>query len=206
MIKEACTGNYVESINAEKQGATRIELCENLHEGGTTPSYGTTKILLNELSIPILVMIRPRGGDFTYSESEIEIMLEDIKLFKDLGVKGFVFGVLTDNNEIDYPLLEKLIEPIKGLDITFHKAIDELDDPIKEVKKLSQLGVTRILSSGTRTKALDGENILNAMIKECDENIRIVVAGGVTDENFEEVSSRIKSSDYHGKKIVGNLN
>jgi len=160
---------------------------------------------MEELNIPVFVMIRPRGGDFVYSESEVKIMLEDIKLFKELGVDGYVFGVLTKDNQIDYPLLEKLIAPIKGLDITFHKAIDELEDPVKEVKKLSQMGITRILSSGTKPTALEGSEILNKMIAECDDNIKIVIAGGVSDENFEEVSSKIKSPDYHGKKIVGDL-
>ena len=122
MIREACTGSYKETVKAYENNAERIELCENLYEGGTTPSYGTVKQLLKEIDIPIFVMIRPRGGDFIYSESEIEIMLEDIRVLNELGVHGFVFGVLTKDNEIDYHLLEKLIAPIKGKEITFEKA------------------------------------------------------------------------------------
>lgn len=206
MIKEACVGNFIEAKKAENAGAQRIELCENLYEGGTTPSYGTVKKVLEKIKIPVLVMIRPRGGDFCYTPSEIDIMIEDIRLFKKLGVKGIVLGVLTKDNKIDYSTLKNILKETKGMEITFHKAIDEVINPVDEVEKLVELGIDRILTSGGAKTALEGKEVLNQMIYIASGKIKIVVAGGVTSENFEEVRSKIPSTEFHGKKIVGNLN
>lgn len=202
MVKEACVGSYSEAVSAEKRGADRVELCDNLDVGGTTPSYGTIKTTVEKLKIPVFVMIRPRGGNFCYNKNEIEIMKKDIELCKTLGVKGIVLGVLTKNDEIDYPLLKELINLAAPMEVTFHKAIDDLENPVLEIKKLAEIGVKRILSSGTKAKALDGKDILNKMIAEANCNITVIVAGGVTTDNFDEVSKEIVSTEYHGKKIV----
>lgn len=202
MIKEACVCSYAEAISAEKKGADRVELCDNLEVGGTTPSYGTIKMAIEKLKIPVFVMIRPRGGNYCYNKNEIEIMKKDIELCKHLGVKGIVLGVLTKNDEIDYPLLKEFMTLASPMEVTFHKAIDELENPVLEVKNLAKIGVKRILSSGTKAKALDGKDVLNRMIEEAGEEITIVVAGGVTVDNFDEVSKNIISREYHGKKIV----
>lgn len=202
MVKEACVGSYSEAVSAEKRGADRVELCDNLDVGGTTPSYGTIKTTVEKLKIPVFVMIRPRGGNFCYNKNEIEIMKKDIELCKNLGVKGIVLGVLTKNDEIDYPLLKELIDLAAPMEVTFHKAIDDLENPVLEIKKLAEIGVKRILSSGTKAKALDGKDILNKMIAEANCDITVIVAGGVTTDNFDEVSKEIVSTEYHGKKIV----
>ncbi|MGB6127999.1 MAG: copper homeostasis protein CutC [Psychrilyobacter sp.] len=205
MIKEACVENFIEAKKAQIAGAERIELCENLAQGGTTPSYGTVKKVLEKIKIPVLVMIRPRGGDFCYSSSEIDIMIEDIKLFKKLGVKGVVLGVLTKNNKIDYSILKDILKETNEMEVTFHKAIDEISNPIDEIEKLIKLGIDRILTSGGAKTALEGKEILNKMISIAHGKIKIVVAGGVTLENFEVVRSQILSTEFHGKKIVGDL-
>lgn len=202
MVKEACVGSYSEAVSAEKRGADRVELCDNLDVGGTTPSYGTIKTTVEKLKIPVFVMIRPRGGNFCYNKNEIEIMKKDIELCKALGVKGIVLGVLTKNDEIDYPLLKELIDLAAPMEVTFHKAIDDLENPVLEIKKLAEIGVKRILSSGTKAKALDGKEILNKMIAEANDDITVIVAGGVTTDNFDKVSKEIVSTEYHGKKIV----
>lgn len=202
MVKEACVGSYSEAVSAEKRGADRVELCDNLDVGGTTPSYGTIKTTVEKLKIPVFVMIRPRGGNFCYNKNEVEIMKKDIELCKALGVKGIVLGVLTKNDEIDYPLLKELIDLAAPMEVTFHKAIDDLENPVLEIKKLAEIGVKRILSSGTKAKALDGKDILNKMIAEANDDITVIVAGGVTTDNFEKVSKEIVSTEYHGKKIV----
>ena len=202
MVKEACVGSYSEAVSAEKRGADRVELCDNLDVGGTTPSYGTIKTTVEKLKIPVFVMIRPRGGNFCYNKNEIEIMKKDIELCKALGVKGIVLGVLTKNDEIDYPLFKELIDLAAPMEVTFHKAIDDLENPVLEIKKLAEIGVKRILSSGTKAKALDGKDILNKMIAEANCDIIVIVAGGVTTDNFDEVSKEIVSTEYHGKKIV----
>jgi copper homeostasis protein len=206
IIKEACVENYSEAKNSEKLGANRIELCENLSVGGTTPSYGTIKKCLKDLKIPTFVMIRPRGGNFCYSKEEIEIMVEDIRMCKELGVPGIVLGVLTSNNKIDYPLLKSLLKKAQEMEVTFHKAIDELDNPIDEVERLAALGIQRILTSGKAEKALDGKNVLNEMLEKSKMTpLKIVVAGKVTRENFVKVKNTISSTEFHGKLIVGEL-
>lgn len=202
MIKEKCIGSYIEAIEAQRLGANRVELCDNLEEGGTTPSYGTIKMVVRDLTIPVFVIIRPRGGDFYYTKEEIEIMKEDIRICKELGVDGVVLGALTCDNKIDYEVVKELVNLAKPMSVTFHKAIDELKNPVDEVKKLASLGVDRILSSGTKKTALEGKEILNEMIKEAQDRIIIVVAGRVTKDNFAQVSSNIPSKEYHGKKIV----
>ena len=202
MLKEKCIGSYKEACEAQELGADRIELCDNLEEGGTTPSYGTIKMVVRDLSIPVFVIIRPRGGDFCYSCEEIEIMKEDIKVCKELGADGVVLGVLKKDKTIDYEVTEELVSLAKPLEVTFHKAIDEVERPQDEVEKLASIGVDRILSSGTRPTALEGKEILNEMIHKADGKIKIVVAGKVTKENLQEVVENIPSSEYHGKKIV----
>lgn len=202
MIKEACVESFSEAVLAEKRGADRIELCDNLSQGGTTPSYGTIKTTLEKIKIPVFVMIRPRGENFCYNRNEIEIMKQDIEMCKSLGVKGIVLGVLDKNSEIDYPLLKELVDLASPMEVTFHKAIDELENPLSEIKKLASSGVKRILSSGTKAKALDGKEVLKKMIEEAGEDITIIVAGGITSKNLGEISKEIVSTEYHGKKIV----
>ncbi|MGY0394711.1 copper homeostasis protein CutC [Fusobacterium sp.] len=202
MLREKCIGSFLEAIEAQKLGAERVELCDNLEEGGTTPSYGTIKMVVEKLDIPAFVIIRPRGGDFFYTEEELEIMKEDIRVCKKLGVKGVVIGALNRDNTINYEAIKEMIELAKPMSITFHKAIDELADPVAEVKKLADLGVDRILTSGTKETALEGKDILNAMIKEAGDDIIIIVAGKVTKDSLKEISETIPSKEYHGKKIV----
>lgn len=205
MIREACVGSYIEAKRAEEAGAERIELCDNLFQGGTTPSYGTVKKVLEEMRIPVLVMVRPRGGDFCYSSQEVEIMIEDIRLFRSMGVGGVVLGVLTEDKKVDYPLLKRLLAGCSGMEVTFHKAIDEVEAPVVEVEKLTEMGVTRILTSGKAATALEGEAILNEMLIAAGDRIEVVVAGGVTQENLDLVRSRIPAAEFHGRRIVGDL-
>lgn len=202
MIKEACVESLIDAIEAEKRGADRIELCDNLSQGGTTPSYGTIKLALSTLKIPVFPIIRPRGGDFYYTPAEIEVIKEDIKICKSLGAKGVVLGVLTADKKIDFKTLAEFMELAKPMEVTFHKAIDELEDPTLVIDELINLGVKRILSSGTKPTALEGKDILNKMIEKAGDRLTIVVAGKVTKENLPEISSLIPAKEYHGKVIV----
>ena len=202
MIKEACVESLIDAIEAEKRGADRIELCDNLSQGGTTPSYGTIKLALSTLKIPVFPIIRPRGGDFYYTPAEIEVIKEDIKICKSLGAKGVVLGILTADKKIDFKTLAEFMELAKPMEVTFHKAIDELEDPTLVIDELVNLGVKRILSSGTKPTALEGKDILNKMIEKAGDRLTIVVAGKVTKEILPEVSSLIPAKEYHGKVIV----
>lgn len=202
MIKEACVESLIDALEAEKRGANRIELCDNLSQGGTTPSYGTIKVALSTLKIPVFPIIRPRGGDFYYTPAEIEVIKEDIKVCKSLGAKGVVLGLLTKDKKIDFEVLSQLVELAKPMEVTFHKAIDELEDPTLVIDELINIGVKRILSSGTKPTALEGKDMLNKMIEKAGDRLTIVVAGKVTKENLPEISSLIPSKEYHGKIIV----
>lgn len=202
MIKEVCVESFSEALAAEKRGADRIELCDNLYLGGTTPSYGTIKMAMEKLSIPAFPIIRPRGGDFYYSKEEIEIMKEDIKICKSLGAKGVVLGVLTADNKVDFETLKELVDLASPMEVTFHKAVDELKDPVEVIDKFVEIGVKRILSSGTKETALEGKDILNAMIKKAAGRITILIAGKVTNDNLDEVVAAIPSPEYHGEKII----
>jgi len=202
MIKEACVESLIDALEAEKRGADRIELCDNLSQGGTTPSYGTIKVALSTLKIPVFPIIRPRGGDFYYTPDEIEVIKEDIKVCKSLGAKGVVLGLLTKDKKIDFEVLSQLVELAKPMEVTFHKAIDELEDPTLVIDELINIGVKRILSSGTKPTALEGKDMLNKMIEKAGDRLTIVVAGKVTKEILPEISSLIPSKEYHGKIIV----
>ena len=202
MIKEACVESFEKTLEAQNNGADRIELCENLSVGGTTPSYGTVKICLEKLNIPIFPMIRARGGNFVYSKDEIEIMKEDIKVFKDLGVKGLVLGCLTSDNKIDLELTKTLVNLAYPMEITFHKAIDEISNPLDYIDDLVDIGIKRILTSGGKATALEGKDLINEMIKKSNGRLKIVVAGKVTKENLNELSNLISADEFHGKLIV----
>ena len=202
MIKEACVESFEKTLEAQNNGANRIELCENLAVGGTTPSYGTVKVCLEKLDIPIFPMIRARGGNFIYSKDEIEIMKEDIKIFKELGVKGVVLGCLTSDNKIDLELTKKLVNLAYPMEVTFHKAIDEIQNPLDYIDNLINIGIKRILTSGGKATALEGKDLINEMIKKSNGRLKIVVAGKVTKENLNGLSNLISANEFHGKLIV----
>ena len=202
MIKEACVESFEKALEAQSNGANRIELCENLAVGGTTPSYGTVKICLEKLNIPIFPMIRARGGNFVYSKDEIKIMKEDIKIFKELGVKGVVLGCLTSDNKIDLEFTKELVDLAYPMEVTFHKLIDEILNPLDYIDDLVNIGIKRILTSGGKATALEGKDLINEMIKKSNGRLKIVVAGKVTKENLNGLSNLISADEFHGKLIV----
>jgi copper homeostasis protein len=202
MIREACVESFTEAVAARLAGADRVELCENLHVGGTTPSYGTIRLCVEKLGIPAFVMIRPRGGDFCYSPDELEIMKTDIAVCRQMGVPSVVFGLLTPDHQIDEKNTAELIRLARPMKVTFHKAFDETKDPIAGTDTLIRLGVDRILTSGTKSTAAEGAAVLNRLIEKAAGRIIIVAAGKVTRENLPELSRIIQTSEFHGKKIV----
>jgi copper homeostasis protein len=205
MVIEACVENINEAIKAESLGATRIELCDNLLVGGTTPSAGTIKIAKHYLSIPVMVLIRPRAGNFVYSPVEIEVMKHDIELCKNIGVHGVVMGALTASGRIDIELMKQLIDLARPMRITFHKAIDETFKIMEEFKKLMSLGVDYVLTSGGRDTAMDGLEVINKMVTLAGEKLTVIAAGKITKSNLTEHIEKIRTKEFHGKLIVGNL-
>ncbi|MGL4773427.1 MAG: copper homeostasis protein CutC [Clostridium sp.] len=202
MQLEACVGNYEEAVRAYNKGATRIELCDNLLEGGTTPSYGTIKKTINDINVPINVIIRPRGGNFIYSKEEIEIMIEDIKLCNELKVNGIVIGVLDKENKIDELVIKELLKYRENLEVTFHMAFDEIEDKKEAIDKLIELGINRILTKGGEVSALNNLNTIKGLIEYANKKIIIMPGGGVNASNKDEVISTTGAQEVHGTKIV----
>lgn len=206
MIKEACVESLEEAINAQKQGATRIELCGDLANDGLTPSHNLMQQAREALSIPIMTMIRPRGGNFVYMDEEVEEMKKAIDQAKATGADGVVFGLLTADNQIDETNTRKLAEYALPLPVTFHKAIDAMDNPVEGVKVLKTIpNITRILTSGGKPTAKEGAETIYKMKKEAEGKIIMVVAGKVTAKNVDELQHITETNELHGKKIVGKL-
>lgn len=205
ILKEACVGSYIEAKKAEDLGADRIELCDNLNEGGTTPSLGTIKIAKETISVPIFPIIRPRGGNFIFSEEEIKIMERDIELCKSLNIDGVVIGALTSNNEIDEDVIIRLIEKAKGMNITFHMAFDLIENRKAAIDKLIQLGVNRILTKGGNKSAMNNLDILRETVEYAGNRINILAGGGITKDNYKYIVDKTCVKEVHGTKIVGKL-
>jgi copper homeostasis protein len=201
-VKEVCVESFREAVMAVEAGATRIELCENLSCGGTTPSYGTIKKTIEKLHVPVMVMIRPRGGDFCYTTDEFEIMREDLRMCNLLGAAGVVFGMLKRDNKIDVERSSELVSLAHKMPVTFHKAIDDSMDLLVGVDQLKKIGISRILTSGGQPTAIEGAEMLRKMIEIAGQELKIVVAGKVTWENLEDIKRLIPSQEYHGRRLV----
>lgn len=183
MLLEICANSFESAFNAKKAGADRIELCSELSVGGVTPSFGLLKKVTEELSIPVHVLIRPRSGDFTYSDEEFDSMKENIKLCKELGVNGIVSGILHIDNSIDYLRTQELIELSKPMHFAFHRAFDCVTDPFKSLEKLMDLGVNTILTSGQQPKAINGITLLSQLQEKAGNKLTILAGGGINPKN-----------------------
>ena len=186
MIIEFCAESYEDAMKAEKAGADRIELCKDLHLEGLTPDYKSAKRTIDTLNIPVFVLIRPRKGDFMYSDEEFELMKQDILKFKEMGCKGIVSGVLNDDNSIDIKRTKKLVELSRPLEFTFHRAFDVVSDPLEEIENLIRLGVNRILTSGQKEKAIDGLVLLKQLKRISNNRILIMPGSGISKNNLKD--------------------
>ena len=205
IILEACVETLEQCITAEQKGAGRVELCDRLDLDGTTPSEELIRAVKKALKIPIRVMIRPRGGDFIYTPVELDQMRQSILLCQEIGVDGVVLGILNKDHELDLEAMRPLIELAKPLNVVIHKAIDDTRDTFASMQQLQSLkGVNAILTSGKAPSALAGADVLRRMTQH-QKDLRIIVAGGVTKDNRDEIHQLIGASQYHGKRIVGDL-
>lgn len=209
MIYEFCAENVTLLEKAMQAGARRIELCDNLAVGGTTPSYGVTKAaveLAANYDTTIMTMIRPRGGDFVYHDLEIAIMLEDIRLTAQAGSQGVVFGALTADKKLDKANLEKLIAASKGMEIVFHMAFDELGDEeqLEAIDWLSQAGVTRILTrAGVSGDSLEKRFAhYHRILEHAKGKIEILPGGGIDLDNRQTFIDQLGVTQLHGTKVV----
>lgn len=183
MKLEICANSYQSAKNAQDAGAQRIELCQELSVGGITPSYGLLKQVRDNLEISVFVLIRPRGGDFVYSDVEFEIMKHDIQLCKDLECDGIVSGILNPDKTIDLKRTKELLELSKPLPFTFHRAFDEVINPKEALEQLINLGIERVLTSGQQTTAEPGLALLNELNIMSNGRIIILASSGITSEN-----------------------
>lgn len=194
---EVCANSIISAIAADKGGADRVELCNNLYEGGTTPSAGHIFQVKFSTSLQVFPIIRPRGGDFFYSKEEINVMIKDIEIAISMGADGFVVGCLNSDGSIDYENCSRLIEAADGLPITFHRAFDMAKDPYQALLVCNKLGVKRVLTSGQKNKAIDGVSLIYELVQLAGDKITIMVGSGVTEFNIADIANRTKAKSFH---------
>ena len=183
MIVEICANSFESAKAAQLAGANRIELCTELSVGGLTPSHGLIEKVISELNIPTHVLIRPRSGNFTYSEEEFDVMLLDIAFCKKLGCAGIVSGFLTLETAIDFEKTKQLVAASEGMEFTFHRAFDWVENPLEKLQKLIDLKVNRLLTSGQKPTAIEGISLLKELQNLSKEKIEIMPGGGINLEN-----------------------
>lgn len=194
---EICANSAESAIMAQTGGAHRVELCDNILEGGTTPSIGSIKLARKYLSIDLNVIIRPRGGDFLYSDLEFEMMCTDIEIAKDLGVDGVVFGILLTDGSIDIERTKQLVAIARPMSITFHRAFDVCNDPFKALEDIIHCGCNRILTSGHQNKAMMGLPLIKNLIEKANNRIIIMPGSGIDETNIVEIFRYTGANEFH---------
>ncbi len=184
---EVCLDSAESAKAAEGGGAGRVELCADLVEGGTTPSAGMIATTRRQIEIGLQVMIRPRGGDFCYSALEVECMLRDVELARELGADGVVVGALTPDGTVDRPLTARLVAAAAPLPVTFHRAFDMTREPAAALEALIELGIERLLTSGQESSALEGLELIAELIEQAGERIVVMPGCGITPRNLDRV-------------------
>lgn len=197
-IIEVCANSAQSCVEAEAGGAARVELCAAIPEGGTTPSYGEI-MMARKLThrIAIHVLIRPRAGDFLYTEAEVGAMLHDIETAQSLRVQGVVLGCLTPDGDIDEPLLNRLIAAARPLSITFHRAFDVCRDPHHALESLIRHGIDRVLTSGQEATAVEGIPLLRELVQQADGHIIIMPGCGVRANNIARIEAETGAQEFH---------
>ena len=196
-LLEICIDSVASAIAAEQGGAARVELCQNLFEGGTTPSFGTVYQALERVGIKVNVIIRPRGGDFLYSDDEFAVMQRDIVALKEMGINGVVIGMLNADGTIDTERTGKLIELARPLEVTFHRAFDVTVDPFRSLDDLIQLDVDRLLTSGQEPSVLEGVELITELVRRAGEDIIIMPGAGITPKNLPRIIRETGAREYH---------
>lgn len=194
---EICANSVASCIAAQEGGADRVELCAGIPEGGTTPSYGMIRSAREAITIGLHIIIRPRGGDFLYSEEEIQQMLYDIDIAKELGADGLVFGCLLPDGSVDRKNMQRLIEAAGDTPVTFHRAFDHTSDPYRALEDIIELGCVRILTSGCRPTALEGSGLLSELVKKAGDRIIIMPGCGIKEDNIAETARLSGAREFH---------
>ena len=195
---EICANSVESAVKAQEGGAYRVELCAGIPEGGTTPSFGDIRMARQLLqNTKLHVIIRPRGGDFLYSPLELEIMLHDIKVARQLGADGVVFGCLTAEGDIDSPAMKMLMNAVGDMSVTFHRAFDMCKNPQEALEQIIALGCSRILTSGQEPNAVKGIPLLKELVKQADGRIIIMPGCGVNPSNILHIAEETGACEFH---------
>ncbi len=194
---EVCLDSVNSAIEAQAGGADRVELCDNLFEGGTTPSAGAIKMAREKLTIGLHVIIRPRGGDFCYSDVEMEVMIQDVITARELGADGVVIGILTPEGLVDVERCKVLVEAAGDLNVTFHRAFDMTRDPFEAMETIIGLGCSRILTSGQEATVYEGMDLLYKLVQKAGNRIIIMPGNGISERNLHKIMEGIGASEYH---------
>lgn len=197
MTLEICANSLASAVAAQNGGAQRIELCENLNEGGTTPSYGTIKKVREEIQIKVYVLIRPRAGDFFYSRTEFEIMKEDVLNCKALGCDGIVIGLLDEDGNVDKERTKELVDIAFPMGVTFHRAFDSCNNGLKALEEIIHCGCERILTSGMKNTALEGRVFLKELVEKAANRIIIMPGSGINETNISKLITETNALEYH---------
>lgn len=203
-LVEICTPSYTSALQAQKGGADRIELCQNLETGGITPSPAVLTLCREAITIPIAVLIRPRGGDFVYSAEEQLVMQRDILFCRELGMEAVVVGGLTNQGALDESLCRRFLDWAYPMDVTFHRAMDKCSDPLAALDQLISWGYQRVLTSGQAPQAPAGEQMITTMMQQAAGRITIMPGGGLTLQNIAGLVHRTQAKEVHlsAKKII----
>lgn len=204
VIVEICCTSYQSALNAKYAGADRIELCDNYFEGGTTPSAGLVKNISEKIGIKMNVLIRPRGGDFLYSEDEFETMKEDISILKELGAEGFVLGLLKEDGTIDIERTRELVVHAEPFPVTFHRAFDMTPDPVQSLQDVIETGARRLLTSGMSTTAIEGKMLIKKLVELKGDEIIIMAGGGLRKNNIKRflADTHVKEIHLSARKMI----
>jgi len=194
---EVIAFNIESCLTIATTGAHRVELCMNPQEGGTTPSAGFIKMARGILELELFPIIRPRGGDFLYSDSEIVCMKHDIRMCKDLGCDGVVLGLLNENGTVNVEQTQRLVELAYPLDVTFHRAFDRVNDPFEALEDVIRTGCTRILTSGLQGTALEGKELIQQLIQQAENRISIMPGSGIRANNIRAIALDTKAEEFH---------
>lgn len=194
---EVCLESVADVLAAQQAGADRVELCADLVEGGITPSIGSIELATQRASIPVMAMIRPRGGDFLYSQLEFEVMLADVAAARRAGAAGVVFGVLTADGEVDRERTARLLDAARPMRVTFHRAFDMAREPMAALATLIELGVDRVLSSGREAAAPAGLPLLRRLVEAAGDRIVVMPGAGIDAANIAEVHRATGARELH---------
>lgn len=204
MIVEICANSVQSAINAQNGGAQRIELCQNLNEGGTTPSYAAIQYCAKNLKLKTFVLIRPRVGNFNYSDVEFEIIKNDVVQCKELGIAGVVVGFLNEDLAVDFEKTAEIVKLAAPMEVTFHRAIDICCDLKNGLEQIIKAGCHRVLTSGQKKSAFEGISVLKELVRQADGRIKILAGSGINAQNVKEIIEKTGVEEVHAscKKVV----